>query len=683
MPIATLSIDLEARLAKLQEGLDKASRLAEKHAAKIEASFARLKGVAVGVGSALAGAFAGVQVTALIGQTTEALAALNDLADATGSTVENLSALEDVGLRTGTALGDISSILVKFNGVLSEADGKNGASQALLAIGVSVEQLRRLDPAEALRQVAVALARFENDGNKARITQELFGKSVREAAPFLKNLAEQGQLNATVTTSQADAAEAFNKQMAALRTNAGAAARELTSTLLPALNSLFERVNNDGFFALFGFDKEFKSKRELAAAADEVLKLNRRATVLKNGLENGFYGPQFKRELDETNEKLRLAKQRFNELDRRGSPSPDGAKESFRRAELATGDKLSLPALPKVEGKAKIDKPAFVGPEIPESFKSAIKALENTDAARIAELNKTLDELLTMPESAARTEAIVRLREELAQLDPATQAAADRQQRLNDLLAATPSAQLEKTRSDMLLLAEAFERGAFGARESQEAIERYAEAVRARLGSINEASDEHVKRMSTFADEAQRNIQDALGDTIVRTMKGDFDSILKLWGDMLARMAAEAIAANLAKAVFGDGQGGGAGGSGGGGASGWVALLAQVFGGGRATGGSIQRGKFYAVNENGMPELATINGRDYLMAGAAGGRITPLKPSVGEGGGGPQMQTVINVQAGMTRQETMSAIQAAMGSLEARLQRSLRNGGLYSQAAMG
>ena len=60
----------------------------------------------------------------------------------------------------------------------------------LKAIGLNAQELRRIDPAEALQRVAVALNRYSDDGNKARIVQELFGKSVREVAPFMKDPAE-------------------------------------------------------------------------------------------------------------------------------------------------------------------------------------------------------------------------------------------------------------------------------------------------------------------------------------------------------------------------------------------------------------------------------------------------------------------------------------------------------------
>lgn len=62
--------------------------------------------------------------------------------------------------------------------------------------------------------------------------------------------------------------------------------------------------------------------------------------------------------------------------------------------------------------------------------------------------------------------------------------------------------------------------------------------------------------------------------------------------------------------------------SSGGGDTDWFSLIAGLFGGGREGGGSVLPGKFYRVNESGM-EMATVDGRDYLMTGSKGGMITP------------------------------------------------------------
>ena len=48
MALATLSIDVEARLAGLEAGLDKASRIAKQNADKIERSFDGIKSIGAG-----------------------------------------------------------------------------------------------------------------------------------------------------------------------------------------------------------------------------------------------------------------------------------------------------------------------------------------------------------------------------------------------------------------------------------------------------------------------------------------------------------------------------------------------------------------------------------------------------------------------------------------------------------
>ena len=193
---------------------------------------------------ALASAFTVGGLTAFVRNTTNAIDAMNDLADATGATIEEISKLDQVARRNGASLDSVGDMLVKFNAQLKEADGKNGASMALQAIGLEASKLRQLDPAEALQQTARALAGFADDGNKARLMQELFGKSVRGAASFLKDLAEAGVVNAGITTQQAAETEKFNKQLAAFQTNASDAGRAIVNGLLPSLTKLIEQLND-------------------------------------------------------------------------------------------------------------------------------------------------------------------------------------------------------------------------------------------------------------------------------------------------------------------------------------------------------------------------------------------------------------------------------------------------------
>lgn len=204
---------------------------------KMETTVTSLSGALASIG-------VGLSVGALVNfvkTTNDAVDALNDIKDATGSSIENISALEDVAARTGTSMATVTTSLVKLNGVLKDAKPGSGAEQSIKLLGLSIRELKELDPAEALLRTAQALNGFADDGNKARVVQELFGKSLKDVAPLLKDLAENGKLVATTTTQQAEAAEKFNKQLYNLQKNASDARRAIVSELVPALSDGAER----------------------------------------------------------------------------------------------------------------------------------------------------------------------------------------------------------------------------------------------------------------------------------------------------------------------------------------------------------------------------------------------------------------------------------------------------------
>lgn len=236
---------------------DEASRVLS----QVQNNLAKTTSIISSVGGAF-GLAASVSVGALVAMaksTVDGLDALNDLRDATGSSIENLSALEDVAARTGTSFETVGGALTKFNKALQIADKGSPTEAALKAIGLSVQELKNLDPAEALLKTAVALDGYATDGNKARLVSVLFGKSLAEVAPLLNALAEKGRLNATVTAEQALEAEKLNKEFFSLGKNATDLARSIAGPLVSALNRTIELFRQGA--------KESKTWRETMADA--------------------------------------------------------------------------------------------------------------------------------------------------------------------------------------------------------------------------------------------------------------------------------------------------------------------------------------------------------------------------------------------------------------------------------
>lgn len=471
MAIAKLSIDLEARLAGLQQGLDRAGVLAERQADRISTAFAGARSAAAGLGAAFTvGAFA-----TWIRSTVDGIDKLNDLADATGATVENLSALEDVAARTGTGIDTAGDAVLKLNKALNTAsDPKSDAAKALDAIGLSVEELKRLDPVEALQRVGVALAGFADDGNKGRIVMELLGKSTGEIAPLLKDMAEAGKLVATVTKQEAEEAEKFNRELFAMQKSALDLSRVLIGPFVSSLNKAIAGIRD-------------------ARGAWETLKaIDASAGILVTGV----------------------------------APTSGGATGGW-------GDDAPKPSLPDT----------LSSPTKPRGGSSGSAKRAADERLRLAEFSAR--QLVEIEEQAAHDTADAWKAWERQQLDISKQRA---------------DAEKEQWR-------QVFE---FIDQQQAEAIEQGQ--------AVLDAAQKSTDGLAVFAEQAARNIQDALGNTLEATLSGNFDSIGAMWKNLLIRMASEAAAARIAKELFGD-FGGAGGGSIGGSIGSLLALLPKFASG--------------------------------------------------------------------------------------------------------
>lgn len=617
--LGTLSLDIVAKIGGFVDGLSKAERETTKRAKAIESALSGAVGVLGGAASISA-------FTAYIKSATDSLDQLNDVADATGSTVESISALEDVARRTGATIDTVESSLVKFNSQLTAADGKNEVSRALKQIGVDAEDLKRLDPAEALRQTAVALSKFASDGDKARAVQILFGKSVKEVAPFLKDLAEAGELNATVTTDQAQAAEKFNKQIFALQKELTDIARITSLPVIEQLNDFFDGISRKrqaygslfaGLMDNFRFDQAddvggnlTKTFNEIEAAQKRIARINQ--ITARDGISEVLV-KRYETETKELLEQIKLLKQREKYLLLNGAdPGSNDPAELARRGKAPKGIGI-IKDTPKT-GKTPI--PGIEG--IPLDRTEAFREFE---LAAQAATNQAL--------ATAQLNDAEKLR--IAGLDEMLKAQSD----LNALLDATPSAQLAKAREQLDLLNEALAKTSDPAQimKIKEAMDAVAQTANL-LPTISEESKKAFDEMGEFAKEAARGIQQSLGDGVLQAMEGNFKGIGDSFKRTLDRMAADIVAAQLAKKLFGDfdktgeiggilgdlanmfkGSTGGTGNSGGGGFFETAfSAVASYFAGGFAEGGRIPPGHFGIVGEKG-PELA--------FGGASGLNITP------------------------------------------------------------
>jgi len=557
---------------------------------------------AIGVGLSV-GAF-----TAFIRSTVSGIDALNDLKDASGASIENISALEDVAARTGTSFDAVGTSLVKFNAALSNAQPGTAAARAFEALGLSVSNLKSLDPAEALRQTAVALSSFADDGNKARLVQELFGKSLREVAPFLNDLATQSQLVAKVTAQQAAEAEKFNQALDQLAKNSKDASRALIGDLVVGINAAAKAFREsglaEGLKTLFFGDQEYRNNVQLVAITDRLLAaenaLNRARAA---GL--GEDSPVVKRSRAGV-AAIQAELAALNKLRAVTDPDNQSAAETARLGRRKSLADVSV-------GPAKTKKSEgieAVTTELDRYLESLQKQLEKErDLTELQKAQIRISEASAQGFSEAQRQAILDLagridkerelkkeREENLKLAEALdaglvagdQAFAKRLQQLRD---ATPTAELERARKDQELLAQAFKEGTISQQE-------YLEAAATRAG----ITAQNLEKTKSLAEELGLTFSSAFEDAIVGG-KG-LSSVLKgLQQDLLRIVVRKTVTEPLGKWFSGK--------------------IGDIFGGFFADGGSPPLGKISMVGERG-PELFVPRERGTIIPNGAGlgGNVT-------------------------------------------------------------
>lgn len=117
--------------------------------------------------------------------------------------------------------------------------------------------------------------------------------------------------------------------------------------------------------------------------------------------------------------------------------------------------------------------------------------------------------------------------------------AEDLQKILNDLY--PDRAELDQFVKQLDTLTAAMSNGALTVDEYYDAVDR-----------LGDKFDGTMTQATKFAEEAARNIQDALGDGLYDILSGNFDNIGEKFSQVITRMVANAASANLAAALFGD-----------------------------------------------------------------------------------------------------------------------------------
>lgn len=709
--VTSLTLAVDSRQVRSAVGdLDKLSTAGtrtEKATDGVRNAFRSLSGVLAGV------AVADIGRRAI--QQADAYAGLNArLKLVTSSTTEFVTAQKElfaISQQTGTGLAQTTDLF----GSLARSTETLGVSQKdVLAVTQSINQALAVSGTSAgnaqaaLTQLGQAFASGVLRGEELNSVLEQAPRLARAIADGLgvtigqlRQLGQDGKLTAeAVFEALQKSAGAIDKEFQSLPLTVERASTQASNALLKLIGTLDQTSgstkslagiiqNTAGFFSDLADEIKKVSEGGDSASflANAFVTVNETVQVLWANLKFVFQGvgreiaavaaqivalarldiTGFRAISDAVKEDGVRARAELDALERRilnRVPLPDLGQSDRRelarrgRGGAAFGSATTIDTSPKpgrvrsIRG-SKEDAPNL---QIAQELQDALSRLEATDLNKISRLRDELKQLLELKANGSSDNrldaAIADATAELEKMSPAFQEAEQRAERLNALLGATPSAQLESVRDDIRLLNAEFEAGRIS-------VEKYNEAVNARLGN-----DKQAEAAKTEISEIQKNLisgtQNILADTIENIGSKGFKDIDKQFADMLGRLSAQAVAANLTNKLFGeDGKGlddigkkitdqldsvdfskisqslsdvfsslassvGSlfSGGDSGGGFGSIISTVAGFFGGGRAGGGPVSAGRMYQVNEQG-PELLNYGGKQFLMMGAQGGTITP------------------------------------------------------------
>lgn len=709
MSLGTLTIDLAANLAGLESDLGRAQRLFDANARNFQRTVASTAKVAAGV--AAAGA---VGMAALTKAAIDNADAMYKQSQITGVQIGELSKLAHAGEGADVEFGDLTGSLGKFNkGIVAAAEGTGAQADAFKILGINIKNtdgsLKTTN--ELFGEVAQAFSQVEDGANKTAIAQDLFGKSGAALIPLL-NGGKQGlkdagdeleRMGGVLDEKTGRAAEKFNDNLHALNKSLGSMgtviAKDATEPLAELSDVLSDPKTQEGIAAIASGIVTIS-----AAAIKAVGGLTSLAVSLKtyaNGIADGFaegdienklkrmqtlkeelagnwfsadvaFGGATKDLLSSRAEKLKeyetlqksvLADQQKLLASKSGADelpvmSPEASKNAQKLVDDYYAAKAAREALTAAQKKANEEAARFkegLDAELAAMRERATLGMNATELQKIqyrtlhGDLQKATAQTVALFEIEARRIDLVA--EQQKADEAAKKVAQDRQAIIESLM--TDEERINYTYDEMI---KKIKELGLTVEETDALIDR---ANKKRAEGLKKGTDE----ISEITKNMYRDMQTGIGDAIYDGLSGRKTDILQMFEDMIKKMIAQAIAADIMGAMFPKGMGG-TGGSSGGGVVDLIAGIGGLFGGGKAVGGPVTSGKFYEVGENNRPELFASGGRQYLIPGNSG--------RVGAVGGGGSNVININMSGIKDSREARQAAGAVSRAVAAGISRAQR-----------
>lgn len=526
---------------------------------------------ALGVGLSVAGFTEMIKSSIELGDT------LKDLSKSTGISVENLSGLQVAAKQSGSDLDSIATSINK----LSVNMGKDG--EAFKQLGIDAK-----DPLEAFAQLSDVFNSIQDPQQRAAFGATALGKAWAGTAPLLaeggdsiRKMVSEGRIAANITTEMAINADIFNDNMTIMSTRMAGLAAGVTSKLLPSFvatieylqvlssqaadtgNNIISMANIFNFAAKgmagsqFFIDGLGKSIGSLAAKSvalahldfkgisviDEafnadIAKASNNLTDFVNKLDAPIKANV---EVEVKTPKKAVSDDKLNAFIGAGGAADTAAKKAEDSAKRMTDATAGIIANLQKEVALRGDNSALASITYDIEF-GGLQNISVLQKSKLLSLSKEKDAISENAKAYQEYDDIIEQGIQLAKKQREETAAT--QDRL-DLKFNAPSRTLNAGIADVA------DAQSLGIINTEQAKKAYDDLGRAFNDSFTDPAKGNVDSLSTYAEQAARNIQTSFADFLFDPFAKGTESMASSFLKTIKRMAADAASAQLMEALFG------------------------------------------------------------------------------------------------------------------------------------
>jgi len=470
-----------------------------------EKAYGAVKGAAASTAATLAttfaGVFGGLAVTGIyasfVAQTVEANGTIKDLQESFGATLDGLSQIRAGAAISGKSLAEMEDPINKLAKSLAESsDASSDSARAIKALGLNLDDIRKMSPDQALIAVAKASQDFANGTNKAAVITALFGREGAKLIPVLNDIAEAEGKYLKLTQEQIDASDEFDKNIKRLNLSFSDFKTEIGNSVIPALSEVIEftrRAQREygsflglvvggvggGALKLFGVDLD-EMKRAETEVSETFARLTKARQELfdqkalkAKGLGIGFViDNNIKNAEEQIAKETAALKAAIKARDAVAASRANGGAPKQKDPDFSpNAPKETKPKVAKEREDLNAGQDITAAQAYARAMDAIGKAQDTAGNAgrTLTAAQQALFDLMRSPEWERMPQVWRDVVIEQTAVAVEAEEAAAKTKRLNELLAATDSSRLEATRADMQLLAQALEDGTISAQQFEEA----------------------------------------------------------------------------------------------------------------------------------------------------------------------------------------------------------------------